>query len=214
MRPLTSNLAQAEYEQRFSTRRGDSDALWCALVLVPRGGDASDRSTKRVARRDVLRRRAQGRAASSDTLAPALRVRRRRNRVAHNPIRGALGRISNSTTTWRGQRRESLGVRLSTRGALHGMGIGMATKKVTITLEETQLASIQELVKVGKSSSVSAFVQHAVTVSLADVSGWSAMLGIALRETGGPLTRKERDWADSLLESARKPKTKRKGKAA
>ena len=75
----------------------------------------------------------------------------------------------------------------------------MATKKVTVTLEETQLASIQELVNVRKFSSVSAFVQHAVSVSLADVSGWSAMLRIALRETGGPLTRKERDWADSLF---------------
>jgi len=90
----------------------------------------------------------------------------------------------------------------------------MATKKVTVTLDETQLASIQELVGRGKSSSVSAFVQHAVSVSLADVSGWSAMLGVALHETGGPLTRKERDWADSLIEPVNKRKTKRKGKAA
>ena len=82
----------------------------------------------------------------------------------------------------------------------------MATKKVTVTLEETRLASIQELVNVGKSSSVSAFVQHAVSVSLADVSGWSAMLRIALRQTGGPLTRKERDWADSLLDRPASPK--------
>jgi Arc/MetJ-type ribon-helix-helix transcriptional regulator len=88
----------------------------------------------------------------------------------------------------------------------------MATKKVTVTLDETQLASIRELVSLGKSSSVSAFVQHAVSVSLADVSGWSAMLGIALRETGGPLTRKERDWADSLLQRTGTSKTKPKGK--
>lgn len=90
----------------------------------------------------------------------------------------------------------------------------MATKKVTVTLDEAQLASIQELVRLGKSNSVSAFVQHAVSVSLADVSGWSAMLGAALSETGGPLTRKERDWADSLLRPAGSTKSKRKRKAA
>ena len=90
----------------------------------------------------------------------------------------------------------------------------MATKKVTVTLGETELASIQELVRVGKSSSVSAFVQHAVSISLADMSGWSALLGVALAETGGPLTRKERDWADSLLQRSKAPKAKRKRKAA
>jgi hypothetical protein len=47
--------------------------------------------------------------------------------------------------------------------------------------------------------SVSGFIQHAVTVALHDVAGWGAMLGEALEPTGGPLTKKERAWADRIL---------------
>jgi Arc/MetJ-type ribon-helix-helix transcriptional regulator len=89
------------------------------------------------------------------------------------------------------------------------MVIGMATRKVTITLEDEQLAAIQDLVKAGKAESVSGFVKHAVAVSLADVAGWGAMLGLALEETGGPLTPKERAWADSILRSRTKQKRRR-----
>ena len=100
------------------------------------------------------------------------------------------------------------------RGAAHvkvgyGMVLGMATKKITITLEEDQLASIRNLVASGKAATVSAFVKHAVAVSLADVSGWGAMLGLALQRTGGPLTRKERAWADSVLRPSHKSRRKR-----
>lgn len=90
------------------------------------------------------------------------------------------------------------------------MATGMATKKVTITLEEHQLASVQELVAKGQAESVSGFIKHAVSVSLADVAGWGVMLGRALEETGGPLSAKERAWADSVLHSERKRKRKRK----
>jgi hypothetical protein len=90
----------------------------------------------------------------------------------------------------------------------------MATKKVTITLDEKQLANIQALVSSGKADSVSGFVQHAVTVSLADVAGWGAMLGLALFETGGPLTRKERAWADSILKARPRRLPTRKRRAA
>ncbi len=79
------------------------------------------------------------------------------------------------------------------------MVVGMATTKVTITLEKQQLASIRQLVSSGKARNVSSFVKHAVAVSLADVAGWGAMLGDALDRTGGPLTAKERAWADSVL---------------
>jgi hypothetical protein len=88
----------------------------------------------------------------------------------------------------------------------------MATAKVTITLEEEQLATIRELVAHGQTESVSGFVKHAVTVSLADVAGWGAMLGLALAQTGGPLTSQERAWADSVLNV--RPKLKRKRRAA
>lgn len=75
----------------------------------------------------------------------------------------------------------------------------MATRKVTVTLDETQLARIQALVRAGSAASVSGFVQHAVAVSLDDVAGWGAMLAEALRETGGPLSDEERAWADGVL---------------
>jgi len=93
------------------------------------------------------------------------------------------------------------------------MVIGMATTKVTVTLEDEQLAAIRELVKTGKLESVSGFVKHAVAVSLADVAGWGAMLGRALAETGGPLRTHEREWADSVLQHQPRAKAKVKAKA-
>jgi Arc/MetJ-type ribon-helix-helix transcriptional regulator len=96
-----------------------------------------------------------------------------------------------------------------TRGA-GGMVVGMATKKVTVTLEEEQLERVRALVDAGVATSVSGFVQHAVGVALDDVAGWGAMLADALRDTGGELSREERSWADELLGV----KKRRKGSAA
>ncbi|HYZ53488.1 MAG TPA: hypothetical protein VE733_08310 [Streptosporangiaceae bacterium] len=75
----------------------------------------------------------------------------------------------------------------------------MATKKVTITLDEALLERIRSLVQAHAAPSVSGFVQHAVTVALDDVAGWGAMLAEALRETGGALSDDERAWADDIL---------------
>jgi Arc/MetJ-type ribon-helix-helix transcriptional regulator len=79
------------------------------------------------------------------------------------------------------------------------MVIGMATKKVTITIDENQLERIRALIEAGTTSSVSGFVQHAVGVALDDVAGWGAMLADALIDTGGELSRDERRWADEVL---------------
>jgi len=79
------------------------------------------------------------------------------------------------------------------------MVVGMATRKVTVTLEETQLDQIRSLVQAGNAPSVSGFVQHAVSVALDDVAGWGAMLAEALAQTGGPLSEDERAWADDVL---------------
>lgn len=79
------------------------------------------------------------------------------------------------------------------------MVIGMATKKVTVTLEEEQVAAIRSLVQSGSAASVSGFVQDAVTTVLDDVAGWGALLADALHDTGGPLTDAERAWADEIL---------------
>jgi Arc/MetJ-type ribon-helix-helix transcriptional regulator len=97
-----------------------------------------------------------------------------------------------------------------TRGLPGCMAFGMATTKVTVTLDDEQLAAVQKLVATGKARNVSSFVRHAVGVSLADVAGWGAMLGLALEHTGGPLTRKERQWADSILKAASPSRRRRK----
>jgi Arc/MetJ-type ribon-helix-helix transcriptional regulator len=75
----------------------------------------------------------------------------------------------------------------------------MATKKVTVTLDEGQLDEIRLLVEAGQTSSISGFVQHAVAVSLDDVAGWRAMLGLALEQSGGPITDEEREWGAQVL---------------
>ena len=75
----------------------------------------------------------------------------------------------------------------------------MATKKVTVTLDEKQLESIRALVSAGSASSVSGFVQHAVGVAIDDFAGWGAMLADALKDTGGELSREEKRWADQVL---------------
>jgi Arc/MetJ-type ribon-helix-helix transcriptional regulator len=81
------------------------------------------------------------------------------------------------------------------------MVTGMATKKVTVTLDEMQLERIRALVEAGSASSVSGFVQHSVGVALDDVAGWGAFLAEALRQTGGTLSEEERAWADGILGS-------------
>lgn len=90
------------------------------------------------------------------------------------------------------------------------MAFGMATVKVTITLEEEQLESIRRLVAQQKADSISGFVKHAVKISLADVAGFGTMLKDALAQTGGPLTREERVWADSVLRSGKKARRRRR----
>ncbi len=94
------------------------------------------------------------------------------------------------------------------------MGIGMATKKVTVTLDADQLAAIRALVEARSAGSVSAFVQHAVAVSLNDVAGWGALLASALDQTGGPLTPAERTWADDVLSKTRGKRKRTRGRAA
>lgn len=81
----------------------------------------------------------------------------------------------------------------------------MATKKVTITLDEVQLDRIRSLVQSRTAPSVSGFVQHAVAAALDDVAGWGAILAEALRESGGTLSDDEREWADDILGTSTRP---------
>ena len=94
------------------------------------------------------------------------------------------------------------------------MVTGMATTKLTITLDSVQLEEVRRIVGAGASSSVSAFVKHAVGIALHDAAGWKEMLEGALRETGGPLTKRERAWADTLLAPRPRKRGGRRRKAA
>jgi len=75
----------------------------------------------------------------------------------------------------------------------------MASKKVTITIDQEQFDRVRALVDAGTAPSVSGFVQHAVAVALDDIAGWGALLAEALKETGGALSDEERTWADEML---------------
>jgi Arc/MetJ-type ribon-helix-helix transcriptional regulator len=94
------------------------------------------------------------------------------------------------------------------------MVISMATSKITITLPDEHVAEIRGLVGAGKAANVSAFVSHAVAVALHDAAGWREMLKAGLQETGGPLTRKEKAWADAVLGPRHEKRNSRKGRAA
>ena len=94
------------------------------------------------------------------------------------------------------------------------MVFGMATTKITVTIDDDQLREIHALVAAGQTPSVSGFVKHAIGVSLFDAAGWREMLGDALRETGGAMSGGERKWADSVLSPRPSRKTSRKRRAA
>ncbi len=94
------------------------------------------------------------------------------------------------------------------------MDTGMAKTKITVTLQDEQVQEVRALVEAGRAGSVSAFVQHAVGVALHDAAGWRKMLKDGLRETGGPLTKKEPAWADSILSARERRRSGRKGEAA
>ena len=79
------------------------------------------------------------------------------------------------------------------------MEIGMATRKVTVTLDEGDVARIKGLVRDGSAASVSAFVQRAVASSLDADAIWAQTLSDLLDETGGPVTPEEQAWASEIL---------------
>jgi hypothetical protein len=70
----------------------------------------------------------------------------------------------------------------------------MAKRRITITLDEDQLARICNVVRSGRARNISGFVQHAASVSLDDVAGWGTMLTEALTQTGGDLAADEQAW--------------------
>ncbi len=53
-------------------------------------------------------------------------------------------------------------------------------------------------------------MQHAVATALHDVAGWGALLSGALEQTGGPLTKGERAWADGILGGTDQKQTRKR----
>ena len=74
----------------------------------------------------------------------------------------------------------------------------MATRKITITVEEADLARIRRLVQAGTAKSVSGFVQNAVTRSLDADRLLDDYLAAVIAEDG-PLTPAEVAWLDDLF---------------
>jgi Arc/MetJ-type ribon-helix-helix transcriptional regulator len=87
---------------------------------------------------------------------------------------------------------------------------GMATTKITITLPDRQVAEIRRRVAAQESASVSGFIRQAVQKSLENAAEFRAMVDEALKETGGPLTPKERAWARRMLSPRKRGATPRK----
>jgi Arc/MetJ-type ribon-helix-helix transcriptional regulator len=71
--------------------------------------------------------------------------------------------------------------------------------RFTVMFDDDQLDEVRQLVAAGHVANVSAFVRRAVEVALNDPAAWRRTLDSALQETGGPLSAKERAWADALL---------------
>jgi Arc/MetJ-type ribon-helix-helix transcriptional regulator len=94
------------------------------------------------------------------------------------------------------------------------MVIGMATQKITITLPKEQVKRVRYLVGSGAAANVSAFIRHAVDTAIQNDSGLNAWLEEALERTGGPLTKEERGWAESVLFPERRKKRPGRRKAA
>ncbi len=93
------------------------------------------------------------------------------------------------------------------------MVFGMATTKITITVDNAQLKEIRALVKAKRTASTSAFVKRAINNALMDALSWDEMLDAALERTGGPLTEEEHAWTEAIL-TAKPRKAGRDKKAA
>ena len=89
----------------------------------------------------------------------------------------------------------------------------MATTKITVTLPDDQLNAIRERVASGRVASVSAFLKHAVKISLEEDEDFLRMLDESLEKTGGPMTEAEIAWADSIIDPKPKKTPKRRNAA-
>ena len=80
------------------------------------------------------------------------------------------------------------------------MMIGMTPKeKIAVSLPPHLVKAARKAVRAGRAPNVSAYVADALTEK-AKLDDLSELLDEMLAETGGPLTKAERDWADRVLD--------------
>jgi Arc/MetJ-type ribon-helix-helix transcriptional regulator len=89
------------------------------------------------------------------------------------------------------------------------MVAGIATMKVTITLSERQLQEVRRRLAADECASISGFIQDAVQKSLDNAAEFRGMVEQGLKESGGPLTSKERQWARRMLSPRKRLATAR-----
>lgn len=77
----------------------------------------------------------------------------------------------------------------------------VSEKEITISLPETELSRINEMVEASRAESLVEFVQLAVSKTLSNDAAWEQTLLQMLEETGGPATPEEIAWAESMMTS-------------
>lgn len=84
---------------------------------------------------------------------------------------------------------------------------GMTKLKIAVSLPPALVAQARRAVSEGRAESVSAYVEAALNekAKLDDLAG---MLDEMLAESGGQLTDREREAADTALGTRRKPRTR------
>ena len=83
---------------------------------------------------------------------------------------------------------------------------GMTTAKIAVSLPEEVLRRAQRAVRRGRAPSMSAYVAEALEQK-SKGDDLEELLDEMLEETGGPLTAKERQWADRVLR--KRPRSRR-----
>jgi hypothetical protein len=78
-------------------------------------------------------------------------------------------------------------------------GMTLAKRKITITIDAAVLGQVKEGVTAGQSSSVSAFIEHAVIAQLAADTDFDPIIAELLATSGGKPTKKELAEARRLL---------------
>jgi len=90
----------------------------------------------------------------------------------------------------------------------------MAETNYTVTLSEKQVKDIQAAVAINYATDVQDFLNTAVTSYIASTKTWDQLLDESLEQTGGPPTKKEREWLDSIFRPDAGSKAKKKKKVA